>query len=241
MPGSVCTIDTTSEKQDPQRLLPSSSEQLRVESTKKRASLIELPPSPADSDLAMRHASPKGSSSTTMREEEQITRTLDRGAPGDQAIFSDAKSPEQKELARKKSQYYNEVFAARESSTSARERVLKDSPILADVRTNVIVSVVYQKAPSVAPLLTISRSQTSTPLLPTCPTSFLPATNVPKNQLLSQSHTRAACYFQATSILHTPLPFPPFPRNYKLSQTSGMRLCWRGLWRTVWELLQIEG
>lgn len=232
MPDSVCTIDATSES--------SSSEQPRVEPIKKRASLIELPPSPADSNLAMRHTSPKGSSSATMREEEQITRTLDRGAPGDQAIFSDAKSPEQKELARKKSQYYNEVFAARESSTSARERVLKDSPILADVRTNVIVSVVYPIAPSVPPLLTIFRSQTSTPLLPTCPTSFLPATNVLKNQLSSQLHTRAACYFQATSILHTPLPFPPFPRNYKLSQTSEMHICWRGLWRMVWELLQIE-
>jgi hypothetical protein len=88
----------------------------------------------------MHQASPQGSPSATDREEQRITRNIDRGAPGDQAIFSDAKTPEQKELARKKSQYYNEVFATRESNASARERVTKESPILADVRTNVIVS-----------------------------------------------------------------------------------------------------
>jgi hypothetical protein len=140
MPGSVRTIDATSQRYDPEESLPSSPEQTPLEPIRKRVSLIELPPSPADSDSAMRQASPKGSPSATTTEERRITRTLDRGTPGDQAIFSNAKSPEQKELARRKSQYYNDVFAAREPSTSARERVLKDSPILADVRTNVIVS-----------------------------------------------------------------------------------------------------
>jgi hypothetical protein len=140
MPGSVRTIDATSQRYDPEESLPSSLEQTPFEPIRKRASLIELPPSPADSDPEMRQASPTGSPSATTTEERRITRALDRGTPGDQAIFSNAKSPEQKELARKKSQYYNDVFAAREPNTSARERVLKDSQILADVRTNVIVS-----------------------------------------------------------------------------------------------------
>lgn len=88
----------------------------------------------------MREESPRGSPSATTREERRITRHIDRGAPGDQAIFSEGKTPERKELAKRKSQYYGNVFAYRESNTSARERVTKESMIVADVRTNVIVS-----------------------------------------------------------------------------------------------------
>jgi hypothetical protein len=146
MPGSVRTIDATSQRYDPEESLPSSPEQHRADPIKKREPLIELPPSPVDSDIAMRHASPRGgspsvttSTSATTREEQRITRNIDRGTPGDQAIFSDAKTPEQKQIAKRKSQYYQDVFSARESNSSARERVLKESPILADVRTNVIV------------------------------------------------------------------------------------------------------
>ncbi|KAE9378935.1 Tautomerase/MIF [Stipitochalara longipes BDJ] len=149
MPGSVRTIDATSQRNDPEESLPSSPEQPRADPIKHRASLIELPPSPAASDTAMRQASPRGSPSitsspsATTREEQRITRNIDRGTPGDQAIFSAAKTPEQKQLAKRKSQYYGDVFAARESNSSARERVLKETPILADVRTNVIISDEY--------------------------------------------------------------------------------------------------
>ncbi|KAH8779736.1 Tautomerase/MIF superfamily [Hyaloscypha sp. PMI_1271] len=149
MPGSIRTIDATSQRYDPEESLPSSPEH-RADPIKKREPLIELPPSPADSDIAMRHASPRGgspsittSTSATTREEQRITRNIDRGTPGDQAIFSDAKTPEQKQIAKRKSQYYQDVFSARESNSSARERVLKESPILADVRTNVIISDEY--------------------------------------------------------------------------------------------------
>jgi hypothetical protein len=93
--------------------------------------------------MAMREASPASSASATTREERRITRNIDRGSPGDQAIFSEAKTPQQRELARKKSQYYEDVFATREPSGSARERVTKESLIYADVRTNVIVSVPF--------------------------------------------------------------------------------------------------
>ena len=146
MPGSVQTFDATSQRHEPEEDLPSSPEQPHTDPIKNRASPIELPPSPANSDIAMRQASPRGSPSTTespsatTREEERITRNIDRGAPGDKSIFSEGKSPEQKQLAKRKSQYYQDVFSARESNSSARERVLKESPILAEVRTNVIVS-----------------------------------------------------------------------------------------------------
>ena len=176
MPGSVRTVDATSQRYDPEESLPSSPEQQRADPIKHRASLIELPPSPADSGTTMRHASPRGdpsitsSPSATTREEQRITRNIDRGTPGDQAIFSDAKTPEQRELAKRKSQYYGEVFATRESNSSARERVLRESPILADVRTNVIVS--YPASPFSIRQLTMSRSLMSTPLSPTCPIIF---------------------------------------------------------------------
>jgi len=188
MPGSVRTIDATAQRYDPDESLPSSPEQPRVDPIKHRASLIELPPSPAISDTAMRQASPRGSpsvtpSATTM-EEERITRNIDRGTPGDQAIFSDAKTPEQKQLAKRKSQYYGDVFAARESNSSARERILKESPILADVRTNVIVG--YPASSCTIHLLTMPRSLTSTPLLPTCPTIFPLDINDPRIRLSSR-------------------------------------------------------
>ncbi|KAF4631795.1 hypothetical protein G7Y89_g6333 [Cudoniella acicularis] len=101
---------------------------------------IQLPPSPADSDIVMPDtSSPSSSLSATTREGHRITRPIDRGAPGDQAIFSETKTPEQKALAKRKSQYYGDVFAAREPVSSARERLSRESMIMADIKTNVIV------------------------------------------------------------------------------------------------------
>lgn len=74
----------------------------------------------------------------------EITRELDRGTPGEQAISSpERKTPEQQELAKRKSQYYEEAFATREPTTSARQVISNESLVLADVRTNVIVRLSY--------------------------------------------------------------------------------------------------
>lgn len=40
---------------------------------------------------------------------------------------------------RRRTQYYEEQFAYRDATGSARERITKDSPIIAELRTNVIV------------------------------------------------------------------------------------------------------
>ncbi|KAH7361023.1 Tautomerase/MIF superfamily [Rhexocercosporidium sp. MPI-PUGE-AT-0058] len=135
MPGSVRTIDATSQRYESNEEFPPVSKRR----SSNLGSQIRLPPSPAESDTAMRGESPGGSPSATIKEEHRITRHIDRGAPGDQAIFSEGKTPERKELAKRKSQYYGDVFAYRESNTSARERVTKESMIVADLRTNVIV------------------------------------------------------------------------------------------------------
>ena len=69
--------------------------------------------------------------------ERQKIRHLERGTPGEQA--TDEQTPERRELAKQRSQYFSDVFAQREPSTSARERVTRESMIMADVKTNVIV------------------------------------------------------------------------------------------------------
>lgn len=74
------------------------------------------------------------------KEQKRITRDFGRGAPGDATIFAAGKTAGQNELAKRRSQYYGDAFAQRESNTSARERVLKESIVMAEILTNVIVS-----------------------------------------------------------------------------------------------------
>ncbi len=73
-------------------------------------------------------------------EEKALTRTMERGSPGDGAKTATAiGTPQQQDLRKKKSQFYTEVFSYREPNLSPKERVYKDSVITAEVRTNVIV------------------------------------------------------------------------------------------------------
>lgn len=149
MPGSlrsIRTFETTSQRYDSDEEEPSlqaCQPLILNHASRSRASLIQLPPSPADSDVNEMRAPTEPTA-----EEKRLTRQIDRGAPGDRAIFSDKKTPEQKELAKRKSQYYGDVFANREPTTTARERIGRESMIMADIRTNVIVSSAFSnKAP----------------------------------------------------------------------------------------------
>lgn len=117
--------------------LPKNKPLLINQKRRSAVSLRELPPSPANSDL---DASTMPPTSALSKDESRLFRPLERGAPGDQAIFSDSKTPEQKDLAKRKSQFYTEAFAQREPNSSARERISRESMVVADVRTNVIVS-----------------------------------------------------------------------------------------------------
>jgi hypothetical protein len=98
-----------------------------------------LPPSPADSLLVEPYLL-DGAMDAMTAEEDRLTRPINRGTPGDIGMFSVEKTAEQKELARRKSQFYGDAFAWREPNGSARERVQRESVIMADIRTNVIVS-----------------------------------------------------------------------------------------------------
>lgn len=70
-------------------------------------------------------------------------RNIDRGTPGDGSLLSASRSLAQKEVSKKKSQYYENAFAQREPNTNPRERIGRESIVMADVRTNVIVQDEY--------------------------------------------------------------------------------------------------
>ena len=73
-------------------------------------------------------------------DEKQIARHVSRGAPGDAALMSMVqRDQEGTDLARRKSQFYTEVFAYREPNLSIREKTYRNSVITAEVKTNVIV------------------------------------------------------------------------------------------------------
>ncbi|TVY29365.1 hypothetical protein LHYA1_G001383, partial [Lachnellula hyalina] len=96
-------------------------------------------------DLLLSPTMPDASLSPSLSTETvEITRELGRGTPGEQVISSsERKTPDQQELARRKSQYYEEAFATREPTSSARQVISNESMVLADVRTNVIISDEY--------------------------------------------------------------------------------------------------
>ena len=105
-------------------------------SFKDLASPNRWPPSPADSESTDDQIP---APSVVTIDQPRLMRDVSRGSPGDQIIPSDAKSPEQTLLAKKRSQYFEDVFAFREPLSLARERVSRESMIMADIKTNVIV------------------------------------------------------------------------------------------------------
>jgi hypothetical protein len=139
MPGSTRTFDTMSHSYETADEFPIYKDKaILVEGTRKESiPQNRMPPSPADSDPV--EDSPIFTPSLK-KDEKRLTRNVDRGAPGDKRIFSPAKTPQQEELSRRRSQFYDDAFAYRESNYSARERVSRESMVMADVRTNVIVS-----------------------------------------------------------------------------------------------------
>jgi hypothetical protein len=108
------------------------------------------------------------------REEKRLTPNFERESPGETQTFSLGKTPERRELAKQKSQYYDDAFAVRESKTSARERFHRESMVMVEVRTNVIVR--PQAYPSVFWLME-SRLAMSIPSSPTSRTTFQAAIN----------------------------------------------------------------
>ncbi|KAG8528943.1 uncharacterized protein KY384_006632 [Bacidia gigantensis] len=79
-------------------------------------------------------------SSLPSMDDSPTVRVVERGTPGDLSTASSVENtPQHRELSRQRSQYYAETFANREPLVNPRDRVHKDSIIMADIKTNVIV------------------------------------------------------------------------------------------------------
>ena len=77
-----------------------------------------------------------GLGSERFSDHSKTTRPITRGAPGEK---KDTDAVGQNYGSRRRTQYYEEQFAYRDVTGSARERITKDSPVIAELRTNVIV------------------------------------------------------------------------------------------------------
>ena len=69
----------------------------------------------------------------------KTTRPITRGAPGEKKDTDAVGQRTQNYGSRQRTQYYEEQFAYKDATGSARERITKDSPVIAELRTNVIV------------------------------------------------------------------------------------------------------
>ena len=70
-----------------------------------------------------------------------ILKPMTRGVPGDAALLAMVNRPPEQQLqSRRRSQFYGDVFAVREPTNTARERVTGDSVVAVEIKTNVIVS-----------------------------------------------------------------------------------------------------
>ncbi|EDN97761.1 hypothetical protein SS1G_12615 [Sclerotinia sclerotiorum 1980 UF-70] len=88
---------------------------------------------------------PSTSPSPIIIEGQRITRDISRGTPGD-ITKSMSKSSEQKQLAKKRSQYYGDAFAYREPTGSARDRMREEHTLLTSLSN--ILSTRYQRPES---------------------------------------------------------------------------------------------
>lgn len=73
-------------------------------------------------------------------DEKQITKHLKKSSQGDVVpALSVPRSHEETQQSRRKSSFYGDVFAYRESYTSVKDRIARESVVVAEVKTNVIV------------------------------------------------------------------------------------------------------
>lgn len=67
-------------------------------------------------------------------------RSVSRGAPGEKKSLDAVSQQQHNYGSRKRTQYYEDSFAYKHDAvSSARDRVTRDAPIVAELRTNVIV------------------------------------------------------------------------------------------------------
>ena len=94
--------------------------------------------SPSRSTFSFDDSSPKSVQGSDKAVDAAVARSASRGAPAEKRFpnpLAHSAAP------RQRMQYYEDKFAYKDdAASSARDRVTKDAPIVAELRTNVIVS-----------------------------------------------------------------------------------------------------
>jgi hypothetical protein len=99
---------------------------------------LELPPTGPQRSFAERKAQMSRPPPLNIVEGAGIMRDIGRPPPGDVSGRS-KRSKSKPELTKQRSHYFEDVFAVKEANP-AKDRVLSESIVMADVKTNVIVS-----------------------------------------------------------------------------------------------------
>lgn len=137
VPGTISMAEDSIEyHQHPDDHLPRSQNDPSTHRIKKLPRLPPLSPSPGlDLEFAPITAS-NGTNAGDLDIKWHSTRSLSL----DHLMPPETQIQERREMSKRRSQYYEDVFAYREPHLSARERISRDSMVVADLRTNVIVS-----------------------------------------------------------------------------------------------------
>ncbi|KAF2143442.1 uncharacterized protein K452DRAFT_225392 [Aplosporella prunicola CBS 121167] len=127
------------------------------------------PLSPADSTLSFDDAlvSPRAFAPLpepeTLADRKEIIRTIEWGAPGEKKEAAVTKGISHGHKTRKRTQYYEGRFNERDTTGQARDRVARDSPVVVELKTNVIIDDEYTLATSLSNQLSrrFQRSESS--------------------------------------------------------------------------------
>lgn len=105
-----------------------------------RAQPSPLAASPSPSEVTLDSGSPKGASFRDRISNRAATRPIQHGTPGERTVPGNSSMDPHGNQARLRTQYFEEQFACRDAGGFVREKVLRASPVLAELRTNVDVS-----------------------------------------------------------------------------------------------------
>lgn len=100
--------------------------------------------SPAHSSFSFEECPPKSprgvQEGDSLVDRKNITRAIEWGAPGEKKELDATEGLTRTHKSKRRTQYYDGQFNERDTTGPARERITKDSPIVAELKTNVIVS-----------------------------------------------------------------------------------------------------
>ncbi|KAK7517867.1 hypothetical protein IWZ03DRAFT_377314 [Phyllosticta citriasiana] len=104
----------------------------------------QLSPVPTNISLEPPPKSPIGTipEGETLEERKNIMRPVDRGPSGER-LDPDTHSTPRSVKSKRRTQYYEGQFSDKDAVGTARDRVVKDSPVVAELKTNVIIKDEY--------------------------------------------------------------------------------------------------